>query len=73
MRGMASSTSSASWAPFSRSARSSTVTTDDKFLRAANLLSVSRQASYYGIMAVGMVFVISMGDVDLSLARSSRL
>jgi ribose transport system permease protein len=44
-----------------------TFTTDDKFLRAANLLSVSRQASYYGIMAVGMVFVISMGDVDLSV------
>jgi ribose transport system permease protein len=44
-----------------------TVTTDDKFLRAANILSVSRQASYYGIMAVGMVFVISMGDVDLSV------
>jgi ribose transport system permease protein len=43
------------------------LTTDDKFLRAANLLSVSRQASYYGIMAVGMVFVISMGDVDLSV------
>jgi len=44
-----------------------TFTTDDKFLRSANLLSVSRQASYYGIMAVGMVFVISMGDVDLSV------
>jgi ribose transport system permease protein len=44
-----------------------TVTTDDKFLRTANILSVSRQASYYGIMAVGMVFVISMGDVDLSV------
>jgi ribose transport system permease protein len=44
-----------------------TVTTDDKFLRVANVLSVSRQASYYGIMAVGMVFVISMGDVDLSV------
>jgi ribose transport system permease protein len=43
------------------------VTTDDKFLRVANVLSVSRQASYYGIMAVGMVFVISMGDVDLSV------
>ena len=43
------------------------VTTDDKFLRAANLLSVSRQASTYGIMAIGMVFVISMADVDLSV------
>ncbi len=58
---------SASWAPFSLICAILTCTTDDKFLRAANLLSVSRQASYYGIMAVGMVFVISMGDVDLSV------
>ena len=49
------------------------MTTDDKFLRAANLLSVSRQASYYGIMAVGMVFVISMADVIFRSARSSPL
>ena len=33
----------------------------------SNLLQVARQASYYGIMAVGMVFVLSMGDVDLSV------
>jgi len=44
-----------------------TFTTDDKFLRASNLLSVSRQASYVGILAVGMVFVIAMGDIDLSV------
>jgi ribose transport system permease protein len=39
----------------------------DTFLRSNNLLQVARQASYYGIMAVGMVFVLSMGDVDLSV------
>jgi len=33
-----------------------------KFLTSLNLMQVARQASYYGIMAVGMVFVISMGD-----------
>lgn len=32
-----------------------------------NLLKVARQASYIGIMAVGMVFVVSMGDIDLSV------
>jgi ribose transport system permease protein len=32
-----------------------------------NLLQVARQASYYGIMAIGMVFVIAMGDIDLSV------
>jgi ribose transport system permease protein len=39
----------------------------DVFLNSTNLLQVARQASYYGIMAVGMVFVISMGDIDLSV------
>ena len=32
-----------------------------------NLLKVARQSSYIGIMAVGMVFVITMGDIDLSV------
>jgi ribose transport system permease protein len=31
------------------------------------MMQVARQASYYGIMAVGMVFVICMGDIDLSV------
>lgn len=39
----------------------------DTFLSASNFVNVSRQASYVGIMAVGMVFVISMGDIDLSV------
>ncbi len=41
--------------------------TTTTFLNPINLLQVARQASYYGIMAVGMVFVISMGDIDLSV------
>jgi ribose transport system permease protein len=43
-----------------------TVTTDT-FFTPTNILQVMRQASYFGIMAVGMVFVISMGDIDLSV------
>ena len=42
-------------------------TAGDKFLTAQNFINVSRQASYVGIMAVGMVFVIAMGDIDLSV------
>jgi ribose transport system permease protein len=37
------------------------------FLRPDNLLDVARQASDYGIMAVGMVFLLSMGEIDLSV------
>ncbi|MCA9880041.1 MAG: ABC transporter permease, partial [Thermomicrobiales bacterium] len=43
------------------------LTAGDKFLTAQNFINVSRQASYVGIMAVGMVFVIAMGDIDLSV------
>ncbi len=39
----------------------------DTFLTQGNLLKVARQSSYAGIMAVGMVFVLVMGDVDLSV------
>ena len=39
----------------------------DTFMTENNLVSVLRQSSYIGIMAVGMVFVISMGDIDLSV------
>ncbi|HET9659141.1 MAG TPA: ABC transporter permease [Thermomicrobiales bacterium] len=41
--------------------------TTDTFLTEQNLISVLRQSSYIGIMAVGMVFVMSMGDIDLSV------
>jgi len=37
------------------------------FKNSTNLLNVARQASYYGIMAVGMVYVVCMGDIDLSV------
>ena len=41
--------------------------TTDTFFTQNNIVSVLRQSSYIGIMAVGMVFVISMGDIDLSV------
>lgn len=41
--------------------------TTTTFLTPTNLLQVARQASYFGIMAIGMVFVMSMGDIDLSV------
>jgi ribose transport system permease protein len=37
------------------------------FLQTSNLLQVMRQASDYGIMAIGMVFVLTLGEVDLSV------
>jgi ribose/xylose/arabinose/galactoside ABC-type transport system permease subunit len=37
------------------------------FFTPFNLMGVARQASYYGILATGMVFVLVMGDVDLSV------
>lgn len=39
----------------------------DLFLTTDNLLKVARQASDYGILAIAMVFVLSMGEVDLSV------
>ena len=41
--------------------------TGDQFARPTNLLQVARQASSYGIMAVGMVLLLSMGEIDLSV------
>lgn len=41
--------------------------TTRSFLQADNLLKVMRQASDYGIMAVGMVFVLTLGEIDLSV------
>ncbi len=37
------------------------------FLRWANILNVVRQSSIYGVMAVGMTFVILSGGIDLSV------
>jgi ribose transport system permease protein len=39
----------------------------DQFGQPTNLLQVARQASSYGIMAVGMVLLLSMGEIDLSV------
>lgn len=44
-----------------------TFTTHRLFLTPSNLLQVARQSSPYGIMAVGMVFVLVLGEVDLSV------
>lgn len=37
------------------------------FISPSNLLVVFQQASYFGIMALGMVLVLSEGDIDLSV------
>jgi len=43
------------------------ITAGDQFIHTTNLAQVARQASSYGIMAVGMVLLLSMGEVDLSV------
>src|SRR5687768_247806 len=43
------------------------IATGDQFARPANLMQVARQASSYGIMAVGMVLLICMREIDLSV------
>jgi ribose/xylose/arabinose/galactoside ABC-type transport system permease subunit len=43
-------------------------TAGDRFVAPQNLLQVARQASSYGIMSVGMVLLLSMGEIDLSVA-----
>ena len=42
-------------------------TAGHQFVQSTNLLQVARQASSYGIMAVGMVLLLSMGEIDLSV------
>ena len=39
----------------------------DQFVQPTNLLQIARQASSYGILAVGMVLLLSMGEIDLSV------
>ncbi len=43
------------------------LTVGDQFVRPSNLLQIARQASSYGIMSVGMVLLLSMGEIDLSI------
>jgi ribose/xylose/arabinose/galactoside ABC-type transport system permease subunit len=47
--------------------------TSDKFLTRTSFINVSRQASYVAIMALGMVFVISTGDIDPSVGSMLML
>lgn len=47
--------------------------TTEQFMLPTNLLNVARQATYVGIMAVGIVFVISQGDIDLSVGAMFNL
>lgn len=40
----------------------------DNFLTLTNMIQVLRQSSFIGIMALGAVFVLSEGDVDISIS-----
>jgi ribose transport system permease protein len=40
---------------------------DDGFLTSANLLNIAKQTAPITVMAVGMVFVLSAGEIDLSI------
>src|SRR5882672_9074153 len=42
----------------------------DAFLTSTNLLNIGRQVSLIGIMAVGMTFVLTCGEVDLSVGSN---
>lgn len=44
-----------------------TIAVQDKFLSSSNLISVIRQFSFYGILAVGMCMVIITAGIDLSV------
>ncbi|NPV41608.1 MAG: ABC transporter permease [Anaerolineae bacterium] len=39
------------------------------FLTANNLLNVGRQVSFYGLLAIGLSFVIGSGQIDISVGR----
>ncbi len=49
------------------------ITVGDAFVQPTNLFQVARQASSYGIMAVGMVLLLSMGEIDLSVGATLTL
>jgi ribose transport system permease protein len=42
----------------------------DAFLTSTNLLNIGRQVSLIGIMAIGMTFVLTCGEVDLSVGSN---
>ncbi|MDO5702869.1 MAG: ribose ABC transporter permease, partial [Lachnospiraceae bacterium] len=37
------------------------------FIRAGNIVNISRQVAYYGIASIGMTFVILIAGIDLSI------
>ena len=43
------------------------------FLQASNIMNILCQCSLFGIMAIGMTFVISTGGIDISDRKSTRL
>src|SRR3954470_14116167 len=45
----------------------SVVLRDDGFLTARNLLNIVQQTAPVTVMAVGMVFVLTAGEIDLSI------
>ncbi len=49
------------------------ISVGDAFVQPTNLFQVARQASSYGIMAVGMVLLLSMGEIDLSVGATLTL
>src|SRR5439155_7386797 len=49
------------------------LSTGERFLRPGYLMQVARQASSYGILAVGMVLLLSMGEIDLSVGATLTL
>ena len=44
--------------------------TSEHFLQIRNLLNITRQVSYTGIIALGMTFVIIAGGIDLSVGSA---
>jgi D-xylose transport system permease protein len=46
---------------------------DDAFLSAGNLYNLSRQISYGGVVSLGIVMVLLIGEVDLSVGSISGL
>lgn len=47
--------------------------TIDNFASADNLLKIARQVSVYGVLAVGMTFVIMTGGIDISVGSTLAL
>ena len=42
----------------------------DSFFSVSNLLNITRQAGAVSVMAIGMVFVIGLGHIDLSISST---